>query len=108
MKWFFIVLVKCLDFSGRSRRKEFWMFYLISTIISIAFGVLDGVYRTPGTFNNVYTLVILIPTLAVGVRRLHDTDRSGWWILLPIVNLIFLAQDSQEGENRFGTNPKAA
>jgi len=104
--WYFEVLKKYAVFKGRARRKEYWMFFLINILISVAIGVVDGVLGSSGVFYNLYSLAIFIPSIAVAVRRMHDTDRSGWWILLPIVNIIFLAQDSQPGENRFGPNPK--
>ncbi|MBK5512030.1 DUF805 domain-containing protein [Pseudomonas sp. TH15] len=93
-------------FQGRATRREYWMFFLINLGISIVIGVLDALLKTGGILYNVYSLALFLPSLAVGVRRMHDTDRSGWWLLLPIVNLVFLAQDSQPGPNRFGPNRK--
>ncbi|MNG31219.1 Inner membrane protein YhaH [compost metagenome] len=61
---------------------------------------------TNGLISNLYALALLVPGIAVGVRRMHDTDRSGWWLLLPFVNIVFLCQDSTPGANRFGPNPK--
>ncbi|MFJ7311918.1 DUF805 domain-containing protein [Pseudomonas sp. NPDC098747] len=93
-------------FQGRATRREYWMFILINLGISIVFGVIDAMLNTNGLLYNLYSLAVFLPALAVGVRRMHDTDRSGWWILLPIVNIVFLAQDSQPGPNRFGKNRK--
>jgi uncharacterized membrane protein YhaH (DUF805 family) len=93
-------------FQGRATRREYWMFFLISLCVSIGFGVVDALLQTGGILYNLYSLVAFLPSIAVGVRRMHDTDRSGWWMLLPIVNLVFLAQDSQPGPNRFGPNRK--
>ncbi|MEL0639484.1 DUF805 domain-containing protein [Pseudoalteromonas aliena] len=100
------------DFSGRNRRKAYWMFVLINTLISIALSFVDeliGFY----IISNIYSLALLIPSLSAGARRLHDTGRSGWWQLLwlvPIIGwivlIVFLAQDSHEGENDYGPNPK--
>lgn len=80
---------------------------------SVALGVVDGILGTNGALGGLYSLAVLIPYLAVSVRRLHDTDRSGWWILVNIIPLIgwiiylvFLCSDSKPGENRFGANPK--
>ncbi|MCE5983147.1 DUF805 domain-containing protein [Pseudomonas wadenswilerensis] len=104
--WYFEVLKKYAVFSGRARRKEYWMFFLVNILVAMVLGFIEGVAGTGAILSNLYSLALLIPGIAVGVRRMHDTDRSGWWLLLPIVNLIFLCQDSQPGPNRFGPNPK--
>mgnify|MGYP003407488552 FL=1 len=93
-------------FRGRATRREYWMFILINLGISLGIIAVDAMLNTKGMLYNLYSLAILLPSIAVGVRRMHDTDRSGWWLLLPIVNLVFLAQDSQPGPNRFGENRK--
>lgn len=93
-------------FRGRATRREYWMFILINLGISLGIIAIDAMLNTKGMLYNLYSLAILLPSIAVGVRRMHDTDRSGWWLLLPIVNLVFLAQDSQPGPNRFGENRK--
>ncbi|EUB84767.1 MULTISPECIES: DUF805 domain-containing protein [Pseudomonas] len=94
------------EFKGRATRREYWMFVLINLGICILMGVLDAMLNTKGVLYNLYNLAMLLPSIAVGARRMHDTDRSGWWLLLPIVNLVFLVQDSQPGPNRFGPNRK--
>ena len=94
------------EFKGRATRREYWMFVLINMGICIVMGVLDAMLNTKGLLYNMYSLAMLLPSIAVGARRMHDTDRSGWWLLLPIVNLVFLVQDSQPGPNRFGPNRK--
>lgn len=121
MNWYLYVLKNYATFSGRARRKEYWMFFLISALISIVLTLLDillGTYSVEyeaGLFSGLYSLLILIPSIAVVVRRLHDTDRSGWWILISLIPLIgvivlfvFICLDSQPGTNRFGANPKEA
>ena len=121
MNWYLHVLKNYATFSGRARRKEYWMFFLISALISIVLTLLDillGTYSVEyeaGLFSGLYSLLILIPSIAVVVRRLHDTDRSGWWILISLIPLIgvivlfvFICLDSQPGTNRFGANPKEA
>lgn len=112
MDWYLGVLRKYVDFSGRARRTEFWTFTLISMIISALLSILDIVLGF-GILGAIYALGVLLPTLAVAVRRLHDTDRSGWWLLIGFVPLIgvivlivFCVQDSQPGDNAFGPNPK--
>ncbi len=107
MGWYIAVLKQYAVFSGRARRKEYWMFVLFNFIISLILGLVEGLIGGPGILANLYSLAVLIPSIAVGVRRMHDTDRSGWWLLLPIVNIVFLVFDSQPEENRFGPNPKA-
>ncbi len=119
MDWYIRVLKKYADFSGRARRKEYWMFVLINTIISIGMGVIDGFLGTYsaesgiGLFGTLYGLAVLLPSLAVTVRRLHDTNRSGWWLLILLIPLIgwavilvFMIIDGTPGDNRFGPDPK--
>lgn len=102
------------DFNGRARRSELWWFVLFSLLVSIAIGMLGVVSDTlAGILNFVVGLALLIPSLSVGVRRLHDTDRTGWWILVWLIPLIgwiilivFYVQPGTPGENRFGPDPK--
>ena len=92
-------------FNGRARRREFWGFQLFDTIFTFILAIIDLVTET-GIFVLVYNLASAIPTLAVSCRRMHDTGRSGWWILLPIVNLIFWIQNGTYGNNAHGPDPK--
>jgi uncharacterized membrane protein YhaH (DUF805 family) len=120
MQWYLKVLRQYADFTGRARRREFWMFTLISALVSIVLALVDAAIfgtRSSGTgfLGAVYGLAVLVPTLAVGARRLHDTDRSGWWQLIgivPVVGIIvlivFWARAGQPAPNRFGSDPKAA
>jgi uncharacterized membrane protein YhaH (DUF805 family) len=115
MDWYLAVLKKYADFSGRARRKEYWMFTLVQLVI---FAVLAGLGMAAKAFSVLYMLYALgtlIPSLAVGARRLHDTSRSGWMLLLgliplvgAIIILVFLCQDSAPGDNKYGPNPKMA
>jgi len=120
MNWYLKVLNEYSNFNGRARRQEYWMFTLFNTIFSIVANVLDmslGL-NTIGSGGNgpiglVYSLAVLIPGLAVAVRRLHDTGKSGWnllWMLLPIAGWIYiivlLVRDSDPGVNEYGENPK--
>jgi uncharacterized membrane protein YhaH (DUF805 family) len=100
------VLKKYAVFSGRASRREYWMFVLINLGISLALIALEAMLGGKGYIYNLYSLAVFLPSLGAAIRRMHDTNRSGWWILLPIVNIVFLAQDSQPGTNRFGPNPK--
>jgi uncharacterized membrane protein YhaH (DUF805 family) len=120
MNWYLQALKKYADFSGRARRKEYWYFVLFYVIILVVLLVIDGFVGTQlggagfGILTCIYALAVLIPALAVTVRRLHDTGRSGWWILIQlvplvgwIVLLIFLLIDSQPEQNAYGPSPKA-
>ncbi|WP_176470429.1 DUF805 domain-containing protein [Pseudomonas fluorescens] len=106
--WYVELLKKYALFSGRSRRQEYWLFILVTFLVYMLVPYLDREALTGTLFSYLYSLAVLVPGIAVAVRRMHDTDRSGWWLLFPIVNLIFLCQDSQPGPNRFGPNPKNA
>lgn len=119
MNWYVEVLKKYAIFEGRARRKEYWYFVLFSFIVTFALTIIDVLIGTfgagIGTLSGIYGLGVLIPSIAVGIRRLHDTNRSGWWLLIglvpiigPIVLIIFLALDSNPEENRYGGNPKLA
>jgi uncharacterized membrane protein YhaH (DUF805 family) len=107
--WFVIyllVLKRYAAFNGRAQRKEYWVFTLISTLVAIFLLVIGAAIGVKEVLKNVYNLGVLVPSIAVGVRRMHDTNRSGWWLLMPFANIVFLCFDSQPGQNRFGPNPK--
>jgi uncharacterized membrane protein YhaH (DUF805 family) len=115
MNWYLEVLKKYAVFTGRAHRTEYWMFFLFNIIIGIVLGIIEGIFGGPGILGALYGLAVLVPGIAVGVRRLHDTNRTGWWLLIgliPIIGIIvlivFFVQDSQPGENQYGPNPKAA
>lgn len=105
MNWYLEVLKKYAVFSGRARRKEYWYFGLFSTIISIILVVI-GVKTGITYANTLYSLAVLIPSIAVGVRRMHDIDKSGWFILIPIYNLILACTNGTVGPNEYGEDPK--
>lgn len=90
MEWYLKCLRQYADFSGRARRKEYWMFILFNAIISFVLGFIDGLLGL-NLLSYIYALVIFIPSLAVSVRRLHDIGRCGWWYLLPMVPFIGLS-----------------
>ena len=135
MKWYLAVLKKYATFKGRAHRTEYWMFILIHFAIFIGLVLLDislgiGAAVMPETSTDpnapapiilptIYYLAVLVPALAVGSRRLHDTGRKAWWLLLyvlplihpfgiigPIVLIVFFCFNSQEGDNEYGPNPK--
>lgn len=113
MNWYLEVLKKYAVFSGRARRTEYWMFFLFNIIIGFVLGFIEGLFGGPGVLGMIYSLAVLIPGIAVSVRRLHDTDRTGWWILIglipvigAIVLLVFMVLDGTPGQNKYGPNPK--
>ena len=118
MQWYLKVLRQYTDFNGRARRTEYWMFTLFSVIISVVLAILDAVLDTYaggfGLLGVLYSLAVLLPSLAVGARRLHDTGRSAWWLLIGLIPLIgtivlivFFALDGYRGPNAHGPDPKA-
>lgn len=111
MEYFYEAFIKYADFTGRARRREYWHFTLYYLVFYLAFMVLDTVSASGG-FTLLYTLAMLVPSVSVLVRRLHDTNHSAWWLLLlfaPVVGtlvlLYFLIQDSDK-DNDYGYNPK--
>lgn len=123
MEWYVKVLKQYAEFEGRARRKEYWMFTLVHILIIMALQagmVMLGGMNPESSIGLVimsllglYSLGVFIPSLAVAVRRLHDTGRSGWWLLIgfvPIIGaiilIVFMVQDSQPGANQYGDNPK--
>lgn len=99
--------------TGRACRKEYWLFFLFNLIIAFVLAFTEGIVGIlpesgQSVLVTIYQLAVLIPSIAVGVRRMHDTDHSGWWLLVPIVNLVFAVSEGTRETNRFGPNPKAA
>lgn len=119
MDWMLLPLRRYAEFSGRSRPKEYWMFALFVFLVSIVLSVVEAVVGLGGSIGGstgpltlLFSLAILVPGLAVGVRRLHDTDRSAWWLLIalvPIVGaivlLVFMILSGTNGANKFGPDP---
>ena len=115
MNYYAICLKKYAEFAGRARRKEYWMFVLVNFLIAIAISIGGGILgleEGTAVISGLYSLAVLVPGIAVTVRRLHDTGRSGWWMLIalipiagPIAMLIFLCGVSKPGENEYGPNP---
>lgn len=105
MNYYFKVLQNYATFSGRARRKEYWTFALFNIIIAFAFGFVCGLLDVP-ELANLYTLAVLLPSIAVGVRRMHDVGKSGWFLLIPIYNLILALTEGEKGENQYGQDPK--
>ncbi len=134
MEWMTLPLKRYAEFGGRSRRKEYWMFFLLMLILGVVAGTIDTMlgYGTTwrsvagtgygfgwathnGPVEIVLTLALLIPNLAVTIRRLHDLDKSGWWLLTlfvpligAIVLIVFMCIEGTRGANRFGPDPLAS
>lgn len=112
MNWYFEVLKKYGAFNGRARRSEYWYFFLFNLIASFSLGIIDGLIGTfdeasgLGLIGSVYSLAVLVPSIAVGVRRMHDVGKSGWFLLIPIYNLILAVTAGEVGENEYGPDPK--
>jgi uncharacterized membrane protein YhaH (DUF805 family) len=128
MRWYFQVLKNYAKFEGRARRAEYWSFVFLNLVIgcaaafvaaalgivgsSILSGPGDHVMQTgaitASLVSILYGLFVLIPSIAVAVRRMHDTGRSGWWLWAPVISFIFLCLGSERRENGYGVNPLAA
>jgi uncharacterized membrane protein YhaH (DUF805 family) len=112
MNWFIDGITKnYANFNGRARRKEYWMYVLFSSILTVIAIIIDKMIGSP--LLAILTLALFLPNLAVTVRRLHDTSKSGWWVLLQfipfigaIIIIVFCVQDSTPGSNQYGENPK--
>ena len=121
MDWFVTVLKRYAVFSGRAGRAEFWYFTLIYFVAALVLSLIDGILGTVsaragmGLLSGVFALALLVPAVAVTVRRLHDSDLSGWWCLVglvplfgAIVLLVLMLRNSTAGANRFGSAPEPA
>lgn len=115
VNWYFAVLQNYAGFTGRARRTEYWMFFLVNLIIALVLDLIGLKFQVFTFIGLIYGLAVLIPGLAVGVRRLHDTGRSGWWLLIglipfvgAIILIVLLAIEGQPGDNQYGPDPKLA
>jgi len=115
--WKKAILENYANFSGRARRAEYWWTTLINFVISIVLSILAGILGDLGAIISIisllFSLAIIIPGIAMAIRRLHDTGRSGWWLLIGLIPLIgfivlivFMASDSHRGANQYGPSPK--
>ena len=102
-----VVFENYANFNGRARRKEYWMFFLLHIIIVFVLAFIAGLI-SPALMIiiNIYTLAVFVPIIAVGVRRMHDVGKSGWYILIPIYSLILACTDGNQGTNAYGPDPK--
>ncbi len=112
MQWYLTVLKKYNVFTGRARRSEYWYFVLVNlfnsfltSYMDITFGTFDEETKL-GYFNTAYALIVLLPNIAVNIRRMHDVGKSGWYMLIPIYNIVLAATPGIVGENQYGSDPK--
>ncbi|WJS95604.1 DUF805 domain-containing protein [Flavobacterium johnsoniae] len=102
-----VVLNNYANFKGRARRKEYWMFFLVNVIISVVLNnVLGLISPSLAIIGSIYSLAVLVPSIAVGVRRLHDIGKEWWFLLIPIYNIVLLATEGEKGSNQYGADPK--
>lgn len=114
MDWYLEALKKYAVFTGRSRRKEYWMFVLFQVMISCGIALVEFFLNT-SFLSILFGLATIVPSIAVSVRRLHDIGRTGWWVLISlipligsIVLLVFACTDGESGDNEYGPNPKVS
>lgn len=115
MNWYIKVLKNYAVFEGRSRRKEYWYFFLFNILAGIAIGIivsltsaLSGAGSTPlDVISGIYNVAMLVPSIAVGIRRMHDTGHSGWWLWVPFANMYLLCIEGETQSNKYGPDPKA-
>ncbi|MDR1613769.1 MAG: DUF805 domain-containing protein [Planctomycetota bacterium] len=108
-----VLKTKYAAFDGRARRKEYWMYVLFNAIAAVAAMIIDNIIGFP-FFYILYGLAVLVPSIAISVRRLHDIGKSGWWIIIALVPLVgvvilfvFSVMEGQKGQNQYGPDPKA-
>ncbi len=106
MNHYLKVLQNYANFDGRARRSEYWYFFLFNIIFAFLWRIVDELIGS-SLLSDIYTLLILIPSIAVGVRRMHDVGKSGWFLIIPIYNLILACTEGTKGENEYGQDPKA-
>lgn len=112
MEWYLYAWRNWNNFNGRARRTEYWTFVLGNVVLSTAIAFVELLLGSPGFLGYLFSLVVFVPAIAAGVRRLHDTGREGLWIIgsfVPLLNLVvlyFMVLDSEPGSNQYGPNPK--
>jgi len=106
MNYFLSCLINYIAFKGRARRSEYWFFTVFNFLFSIIF-TLIGMLNDIIYLGLIYNVFMLLPSLSVGVRRMHDAGKSGWFLLVPIYNLILAFTEGDKGDNHFGSDPKS-
>jgi uncharacterized membrane protein YhaH (DUF805 family) len=110
VNWYLEVWRKYGVSSGRARRKEYWIFFFCNFLVYFILMFVDAGLGTitaegDGLLMTIYAILVIVPSITVGIRRMHDTDHGGWWILVPLFNLIFFLTPGTPGPNRFGPEP---
>ncbi len=121
MYWYLKVMKNYVNFEGRARRTEYWMFVLVNAIISIALAIMDNILgityydEVYGPLVSIYNLIVFLPYVSVKVRRLHDIGKSGWMVLISLIPLIgtlwlfvLTVMDGDYGDNEYGPDPKSS
>jgi uncharacterized membrane protein YhaH (DUF805 family) len=114
MNWYLTVLRSYAEFNGRAGRQEYWMFFLFNVIIGSVILFVESILGSPAVLYSLYCLAVLLPGVGVSIRRLHDTNRSGWWLLLAlipfgaIVILVFMALEGEPDANQYGNLPRTS
>jgi len=108
MEYYLGVIKKYIVFEGRARRKEFWMFFLFNILAAGVLGFIEGLIFPPESsyLSSIYFLAVLLPTIAVSIRRIHDVNKSGWFSLIPFYNLYLFTSAGDTQENQYGPDPK--
>ena len=99
------VLKNYVNFDGRARRSEYWYFVLFNFLISFGLSIIGNAIKFP-LIGSIYSIGVLLPSIAVAIRRMHDVGKSGWYILIPIYNLILAFTEGTKGNNEYGPDPK--
>ncbi|OWP63074.1 DUF805 domain-containing protein [Hymenobacter amundsenii] len=99
---------KYAQFTGRARRAEYWYFFLFNIIVSMILGFIDGAIFGRQIISTIYSLAVIVPGIALAIRRMHDVGKSGWFVLIPIYNLILACTEGDNGPNEYGPDPKGA
>ncbi len=100
-----VVFENYANFEGRARRAEYWYFVLFNIIISFALGFIGGMINFE-FLSTIYSLAVLVPSIAVAIRRMHDVGKSGWFCLIPIYNIVLAVTEGEKGANQYGPDPK--
>jgi len=100
------VLKNYSNFKGRARRSEYWLFFFVNVVISIILGIVDGLIGIQ-ILSGIYSLIVLVPGIAVAVRRMHDVEKAWFFILIPFYNLYLLCIEGTKGSNEYGEDPKS-
>ena len=108
MNWYLKVISQYADFGGRARRKEFWIFLVFNMLFAYGLQILAFAAEVPALLflAVIYTFAVLIPGIAVSIRRMHDIGKSGWYLFIPIYSFLLAVIEGEKEENQYGKDPK--